>query len=119
MEAYLQACCERYEWIGCVVVGADGLLLARVGHGLDDGCTALLPSWLAAGDGIAMQGDLDGMTCCCLMPKNQSAMILAWSVDVAGSTPLYFAVRTRHIPRKVVSVLQEVGVGVRNILYPQ
>jgi len=119
MEAYLQSCCEDHDWIGCVVVGADGLLLASVGHGLDDGCTALLPNWLAAGEGIAMKGDLNGMSCCCMMPKNQSAMILAWSVDVEGGEPLYFAIRTCHIPRKVVAVLEAIGKDVRQMLYSE
>ncbi|MBL1352186.1 MAG: hypothetical protein COA61_002440 [Zetaproteobacteria bacterium] len=119
MEAYLKNCCDTHQWMGCVVVGGDGLLLASVGHGLDDGCTALLPDWLSAGEGIAMQGDLNGMTCCCMMPKNQSAMILAWSVNVKQAGTLYFAIRTRHIPRSVISVLEGIGKDVRQMLYPE
>ncbi|MDQ6994255.1 MAG: hypothetical protein Q9M18_01505 [Mariprofundaceae bacterium] len=118
MKAYLQKCCDDHAWMGCVVVGGDGLLLASVGHSLDDGCTALLPNWLTAGEGIAMQGDLDGMSCCCIMPKNQSAMILASSVDIKDHDTLYFAIRTRHIPKQVMIVLEKIGTDIRNILYP-
>ncbi|MDQ6974153.1 MAG: hypothetical protein Q9M10_04660 [Mariprofundaceae bacterium] len=117
MKAYLQKCCDDHGWMGCVVVGGDGLLLMSVGHGLDDGCTALLPSWLSAGEGIAMQGDLNGMSCCCMMPKNKSAMILAWSVDVTANETLYFAIRTRHIPKQVITVLEKIGKDIRSILY--
>jgi len=118
MEAYLQACCDTHDWIGFVVVGEDGLLLARVGHGLDDGCTALLPRWLEDADNIAMKGDLDGISCCCMMPKNMSALILTWRMNMKNGDVLYFAIRTRKVPRQVVDVLKGIGNDVQQMLYP-
>lgn len=118
METYLQACCDTHDWIGFVVVGEDGLLLARVGHGLDDGCTALLPRWLEEADNIATQGDLDGISCCCMMPKNMSAMILTWRIHVENEGALYFAIRTRKVPRQVVRVLKDIGNDVQHMLFP-
>jgi len=118
LQSYLTQCCEKYDFLGCVIAGDDGLLLAASGESIDDEFTAHLPNWLASGNHICQLGNLGNMACCCVLPRNKAALMLAWSIENDTETPLYFAALTKSIPKQTVTTLNTISNQALHLLQP-
>ena len=109
LQEYLTQCCKEYDFLGCVVADGDGLMLAMSGEDMRDEFIAHLSGWLSSGRKISELGGIGSMACCCVVPRNKAAVMLAWSIERDHGQTLYFAALTKKIPPKVVSVLDTIA----------
>lgn len=113
LQEYLSQCCDEYGFLGCVVADGDGLMLAMSGEDMHDEFIAHLSGWLSSGRKISELGGMGDMACCCVVPRNKAAVMLAWSIDRDHGQHLYFAALTKKIPPKVVSALDTMAEQVK------
>ncbi len=113
LQEYLSQCCDEYDFLGCVVADGDGLMLAMSGEDMHDEFIAHLSGWLSSGRKISELGGMGDMACCCVVPRNKAAVMLAWSIDRDHGQHLYFAALTKKIPPKVVSALDTMAEQVK------
>lgn len=116
LQEYLTQCCDEYDFLGCVVADGDGLMLAMSGEDMRDEFIAHLSSWLSSGKKISNLGGIGDMACCCVVPRNRTAIMLAWSIDRDHDQQLYFAALTKKIPKNVVSVLDSIANEVKRFV---
>jgi len=116
LQDYLSQCCDEYDFLGCVVADGDGLMLAMSGEDMKDEFIAHLSGWLSSGSKISELGGMGGMACCCIVPRNKAAVMLAWSIDRNPDQQIYFAALTKRIPPKVVSTLDNMANQVKKLV---
>ncbi len=109
LREYLRGCCERHGFVAMVVADAHGMTLAHEGESMGDAFVAHLPVWLESGDRVSKMGGLGGSLCCCVLPANRAALMLAWQASRENGEKLFFAVLTRQLPARLGSVLEDVG----------
>ncbi len=105
LQEYLYQCCDEYGFLGCVVADGDGLMLAMSGEDMRDEFIAHLSGWLSSGSKISELGGIGSMACCCVVPRTNTALMLAWSIERDNEQRIYFAALTKSIPARVVSAL--------------
>ncbi len=118
LQEYLSQCCDKYDFLGCVVADGDGLMLAMSGEDMRDEFIAHLSGWLSSGSKISELGGIGSMACCCVVPRNKTALMLAWGIERDHNQQLFFAALTKKIPPKVVASLDNIAEQVKKFVNP-
>ena len=116
LQEYLHQCCDEYGFSGCVVADADGLMLAMSGEDMRDEFIAHLSGWLSAGSKISELGGIGSMSCCCVVPRTNTALMLAWSIERDNNQQIFFAALTKSIPSRVVGALDAMAEKVKTFI---
>jgi len=113
LEEFLAEKCQEFGFLGIFMTNDDGLVLARFGESLDDDCIGLLPGWLNHSEEVALQDEgMNGLTCCCLIPKSKKVIVLGWKTEVSEHQTIYLAAQLKQLPPKAIAALAEISAGV-------
>ncbi len=113
---YLEKVCASFEFASCIVATGDGFLLACAGEDMGEEFIAHLPQWLRLGQAIGETTTQGGMSCCCMVPENKTALLLAWKIEDSEHGELFFAAFTQKIPTKAVAILRKISTNVIALL---